>query len=122
GGSRKGRLRQAARHRLPAECVAPGKRGFTVPVSNWSRKQLHAPVRDALLAQDSLARDRFGEKALRRLLDDHRAGKSDRKEELYALWMLESWRKRFEVQRRGDDGRRAAAPSSPHSRVTMSGL
>src|SRR6267142_2856292 len=98
-------LRQAARDRLPAECTAPGKRGFTVPVSNWFRRQLHAEVRDALLSSDSLARTRFGEKAVRRLLDDHLQGKSDRKEELYSLWVLELWRKRFEV--------RAAGASSP---------
>jgi len=90
-------LREAARERLPAECTAPGKRGFTVPVSNWFRRQLHGPVRDALLSADSLARARFGEKAVRRLLDEHLRGKTDRKEELYSLWVLELWRKRFEV-------------------------
>ena len=102
GGNGKWLLRQAARDRLPAECTAPGKRGFTVPVSNWFRKQLHGPLREALLASDSLARARFGEKAVRRLLDDHLRGKSERKEELYALWVLELWRKRFEVRAAGD--------------------
>src|SRR5207302_1414571 len=90
-------LREAARERLPAECTAPGKRGFTVPVANWFRRQLHGPVRDALLSADSIARARFGEKAVRRLLDEHLRGSTDRKEELYALWVLELWRKRFEV-------------------------
>ncbi|HYY53012.1 MAG TPA: asparagine synthase (glutamine-hydrolyzing), partial [Myxococcales bacterium] len=101
GSTGKWLLREAARDRLPAECTAPGKRGFTVPVSNWFRRQLHTPVRDALLASDSLSRSRFGEKAVRRLLDDHLRGRSDRKEELYALWVLELWRKRFEVGVRG---------------------
>src|SRR4051812_47329776 len=65
GRSGKWLLRQAARARLRAECTAGGKRGFTVPVSNWFRKQLHGQLRDALLATDSLARTRFGEKAVR---------------------------------------------------------
>ena len=91
-------LREAARRRLPAECTATGKRGFTVPVSGWFRGQLHEPLRDALLASDSLARTRFGEKAVRRLLDDHRRGRVDRKEELWALWVLELWRKKFSVE------------------------
>ena len=107
GGTGKWLLREAARARLPAECTAKGKRGFTVPVANWFRKQLHAPLREALLASDSLARERFGEKAVRRLLDDHLRGRSDRKEELYSLWVLELWRKRFEVR----------APSAPAPRV-----
>ena len=92
-----GRPAPRVSERLPAECTAPGKRGFTVPVSNWFRGQLHGPVRDALLSADSLARARFGEKAVRRLLDEHLRGKTDRKEELYSLWVLELWRKRFEV-------------------------
>jgi glycosyltransferase involved in cell wall biosynthesis len=99
-------LRRAARDRLPPECTAPGKRGFTVPVSSWFRRQLHGSLRDALLASDSLARARFGERNVRRLLDEHLHGKSDRKEELYALWLLELWRKRFELRTPG-----AAAPT-----------
>jgi asparagine synthase (glutamine-hydrolysing) len=118
GKSGKWLLREAARQRLPAECTAPGKRGFTVPVSNWFRKQLHGPVRDALLAQDSLARTRFGEKAVRRLLDDHLRGSSDRKEELYALWLLELWRKRFEVRAAGE---RAPQLSSTATRTRKAG-
>src|SRR5205823_8309824 len=97
GSTGKWLLREAARSRLPAECTAPGKRGFTVPVSNWFRKQLHQPLRDALLASDSLARTRFGEKAVRRLRDDHLKGRSDRKEELYSPWVLELWRRRHQV-------------------------
>jgi glycosyltransferase involved in cell wall biosynthesis len=75
-----------------------------VPVTHWFRKQLHEPVREALLASDSLARTRFGDKAVRRLLDDHLHGRSDRKEELYALWLLELWRKRFKVSAAAETG------------------
>ena len=96
-GTGKWILREAARHRLPAECTAGGKRGFTVPVANWMRKQLYEPLREELLASDSLPRTRFGEKAVRELLEEHKSGKADRKEELYALWVLEKWRKRFDV-------------------------
>ncbi|MFL5410993.1 MAG: asparagine synthase (glutamine-hydrolyzing) [Myxococcales bacterium] len=97
GGTGKWLLREAARARLPACCTAPGKRGFTVPLSNWFRTTLHGAVRDALLSSDSFARTRFGEKAVRRLLDDHLLGRTDRKEELYSLWVLDLWRRRFRV-------------------------
>ena len=90
-------LRHAAHERLPPECTAPGKRGFTVPVSAWFRKQLHEPLREALLAADGFCRQRFGEKPLRRLLDDHKHGVSDRKEELYSLWVLELWLRQHKV-------------------------
>src|SRR5205823_677008 len=90
-------LRHAANERLPPECTAPGKRGFTVPVSGWFRKQLHEPLREALLAKDAFCRQRFGEKPLHRLLEDHKHGVSDRKEELYALWVLELWLRQHQV-------------------------
>src|SRR5437899_7478615 len=90
-------LRQSAYERLPPECTAKGKRGFTVPVSGWFRKQLQEPLREALLGSGSFARERFGEKPLARLLDDHRHGVSDRKEELYALWVLELWLRQHRV-------------------------
>jgi glycosyltransferase involved in cell wall biosynthesis len=90
-------LRHAAYERLPPECTAPGKRGFTVPVSAWFRRQLHEPLREALLAPDGFCRQRFGEKPLRRLLEDHKHAVSDRKEELYALWVLELWLRQHKV-------------------------
>lgn len=97
GGVGKWILREAARARLPAECTAPGKRGFTVPVSNWFRRQLYGQLREALLARGSFARDRFGEKAISRLLDEHRRGASDRKEELWSLWVIELWMQQHKV-------------------------
>src|SRR5260370_42034720 len=97
GRSGKWLLRRAAHRRLPPECTAAGKRGFSVPVSKWLRHELHGPLRDALLASDSFARARFGEKPLARLLDDHRHGVSDRREELFALWILELWLRQHEV-------------------------
>jgi asparagine synthase (glutamine-hydrolysing) len=97
GGIGKWLLRRAAYERLPPECTAKGKRGFTVPVSGWFKKQLHQPLRDALLSADSFSRVRFGEKPLTRLLEDHRLGVSDRKEELYALWVYELWLRQHKV-------------------------
>jgi asparagine synthase (glutamine-hydrolysing) len=110
-------LRHAAYERLPSECTAPGKRGFTVPVSNWFRGQLHEPLREALLGTDSFARVRFGEKPLQRLLDDHLHGVSDRKEELWALWVLELWLRQHKVGWHD----KAPAPKVPEIR-TNSGL
>ncbi|TMA25814.1 MAG: asparagine synthase (glutamine-hydrolyzing) [Deltaproteobacteria bacterium] len=97
GRSGKWILRKAAFERLPPECTAPGKRGFTVPVSGWFRGQLHEPLRETLLDRDAFARARFGQKPLERLLDDHKHGVSDRKEELFALWVLELWLRQHKV-------------------------
>ena len=97
GKSGKWLLRKAAYERLPPECTQGGKRGFTVPVAGWMRGPLHAQLREALLGSSSFARERFGEKPLQRLLEDHRQGVSDRKEELWALWVLELWLQQHKV-------------------------
>ena len=97
GRSGKWLLRKAAYERLPTECTQLGKRGFTVPISNWMRGSLYQPLREALLSRGSFSRERFGEKPLQRLLDDHRHGVADRKEELWALWVLELWMQQHKV-------------------------
>src|SRR5260370_40953902 len=86
GRSGKWLLRQAAHRRLPPECTAAGKRGFSVPVSKGLRHALHGPLRDALLASDSFARARFGEEPLARLLSAHPHGVSDTTAERFAPW------------------------------------
>jgi glycosyltransferase involved in cell wall biosynthesis len=119
GGLGKWLLRQAAGERLPSECTAPGKRGFTVPVSGWFRRQLHQPVRAALLDSGSFARARFGEKPLHRLLEDHRHGVSDRREELYTLWVLELWLRQHRVAWRGGARQERAPDLQSREGVSM---
>ncbi|GAC1594292.1 MAG: hypothetical protein NVS4B10_01780 [Myxococcales bacterium] len=102
-------LRKAAQHRLPPRCTQLGKRGFTVPVGGWMRHQLHGQLRAALLSSDSFARQRFGERPIARLLDDHRSGAVDRKEELFALWVLELWLRKHKVSARAQPS--VAVPS-----------
>ena len=114
-------LRHAAHERLPPECTAPGKRGFTVPVSGWFRKQLHEPLREALLAKDAFCRQRFGEKPLHRLLEDHKHGVSDRKEELYALWVLELWLRQHQVGWSARAPERRAPEVNARRNVSMGG-
>jgi asparagine synthase (glutamine-hydrolysing) len=77
--------------RVPREILTRPKRGFPVPTGAWLRGVLHAPMREALLARDGACRSLFPTEVLTRLLDEHRAGRVDRTEELFALWMFEAW-------------------------------
>ena len=101
-------LKAAAYERLPPECTTPVKKGFTVPVSGWFRGVLRDQLRAALLDTGSFARQRFGEKAVGRLLEEHQSGAVDRKEELWALWVLELWTKAMAVR---------ARPTAPVSEI-----
>ena len=73
--------------RLPPEILSRPKMGFGVPLSDWFR----GPLRE--LARDHLSRDRgyFRLEAVRRLLDDHVAGRADHGFRLWALVVLEAW-------------------------------
>ncbi|HYI03099.1 asparagine synthase (glutamine-hydrolyzing) [Hyalangium sp.] len=87
-------LRQGMKSKLPKEILHRPKRGFPVPTGSWLRNQLHAQVRDELLASRSACRSLFPAKTVERLLDEHRAA-GNRTEEVFALWCLENWHQRF---------------------------
>jgi len=81
-------LRQAARDRLPAECTAPGKRGFTVPVSTGSAGSSTPRCGMRCSPPTRWRGTRFGEKAVRRLLDDHLHARATARGAV-SLWVLE---------------------------------
>lgn len=87
-------LRQVMESRLPQEILHRPKRGFPVPTGSWLRNQLHGQMREELLDSRGACRSLFPAATVERLLDQHRAG-ADRTEELFALWCLESWHRRF---------------------------
>ncbi len=87
-------LRRAMAGKLPRVVLERPKRGFPVPFSPWLRGPLHAFARERLLASRSVfaAADR---KALEGILDEHRDGRRDHGEALWALLVYELWHERF---------------------------
>jgi asparagine synthase (glutamine-hydrolysing) len=94
-GVSKSLLRTSMRDKIPASILRRPKRGFPVPLSQWLRGPLHDACRDELLAATSEVRSLVGASLLERLLGEHRAGRVDRTEELYALWLYEVWHRAF---------------------------
>jgi asparagine synthase (glutamine-hydrolysing) len=81
---------------LPPEIVHRPKWGFKVPVSAWFRgPALGPPLRAALLSGPALARGWYHEAALRRLIEDHAAGRADNGRKLWILFQLELWHRMF---------------------------
>jgi asparagine synthase (glutamine-hydrolysing) len=100
-------LKRAALARLPRSVVRRRKRGLSVPVADWINGSLRAEV-DELLAPDRLRRQGLLDPApVRRLLDDHRAGRADHARRLWPLFVLQRWYERW-VSERPDP--RALAP------------
>ncbi|MDR0965657.1 MAG: asparagine synthase (glutamine-hydrolyzing) [Myxococcales bacterium] len=88
-------LRAAMAGNIPEHILTRKKEGFPLPISRWLREELHEPCRRALLSTRSLTREFVGAAIAEKWLDEHRMGRVDRREELWALWVLETWRALF---------------------------
>jgi asparagine synthase (glutamine-hydrolysing) len=83
-------LKQAVADLLPAGILRRKKHGFGVPLGAWFRGELRPMVEDTLLAGSRLGR-RLDAAAMRRIFDDHVAGRADRGHQLWTLLTLELW-------------------------------
>ncbi len=84
-------LKKVAERLIPAELVYRPKRGFSVPVAYWLKKEWAARSEEILLGNVAVQRGVFREAFLRRVLDEHRAGKRDNSSMIWSLMMLELW-------------------------------
>ena len=96
GGESKWLLRQLARRRgLPEDLVRRRKQGFGVPVGTWFRGAQRDWITELVTGERAVARGYFEAPAVRRVLDDHVAGRADHSAGLWALGMLELWHRQF---------------------------
>ncbi len=95
GLTQKWLLRRAFADLLPRDHARRVKRGFSIPVGQWFRTNLQTLARDILLDARATQRSTFNPEAVRRLLDDHVAGKEDHGYRIWTLVMLELWHHQF---------------------------
>jgi asparagine synthase (glutamine-hydrolysing) len=94
GLAKKVLLRRAVEPLLPRSVVHGRKRGFSIPAAAWLRGELEPFARETL-APDTLSRQGFFEPcAVRRLLDDHVAGREDLSRQLWGLLAFTLWHER----------------------------
>jgi asparagine synthase (glutamine-hydrolysing) len=79
---------------LPAGIANRPKMGFGVPLAAWFRTSWLQPTRELLLDGRLVADGFFLRPPLARLLDEHVQGSADHSYLLYALLVLELWRRR----------------------------
>ena len=92
GMSTKRLLKRAFADLLPPEIASRGKMGFGVPISSWFRGELAEYLRSTLCGPSTLpGRGRFRPEAVRRLVEDHIAGRADNGYKLWNLLNLELW-------------------------------
>lgn len=84
-------LRDAFAAMLPAAVLSRGKQGFAAPIGNWLRGELLEPLRRTLLDGPLVGRGWMSYLPLKRMIDDHRAGRADHRHRLWALLWLGRW-------------------------------
>jgi asparagine synthase (glutamine-hydrolysing) len=91
-GTRKWLHRQVCQSYLPLPILKRKKRGFAANVvDEWFRSSLNGTLDDMLLDESSLMFDLLDPKPVRRLLEDHQAGRQDNHKLLFSLVMVEQW-------------------------------
>jgi asparagine synthase (glutamine-hydrolysing) len=88
-------LKKVLRKLLPAENLDRRKQGFGVPIGHWFRGAMQPFLRETLLSEKHLRRNRFKPDAVRRLVEEHTTGARDHSHRLWTLLMLELWFNRF---------------------------
>lgn len=84
-------LRECLHGRVPENILKRGKKGFGMPVAKWLTGPLR-PLAEDMLSESRLKRDGFFKPAyVRRLLDDHLAGRADQRKLLWTLLAFQLW-------------------------------
>src|SRR3954451_15055818 len=94
GLAKKVLLRKAAEPLLPREIVQGKKRGFSIPAAAWLRGELEPFARETLSAETLSRQGLLQPTAVRRVLDEHIAGRADLSRQLWGLLSLTLWYER----------------------------
>jgi asparagine synthase (glutamine-hydrolysing) len=88
-------LKKAVERWLPREIIYRQKRGFSVPIASWMRSELWPLVEETLSAEKLRRQGMFNVAFVRRLLEEHWAGKADHRKTLWTLFCFQLWYDRW---------------------------
>ena len=80
---------------VPAEILNRPKQGFGVPIQQWINNELRERICDTLLETRTGQRGYVEPRYIRLLIEEHRRGRRDHSGQLWALYMLELWQRRY---------------------------
>ena len=94
-GVRKLIEKEALQKVLPASIVHRKERGFITPVDRWLRTGLYDSAREVLLDPGGVCGELMDRRYVSTLLDRHHSGRADYTRQLFCLFSLELWARRF---------------------------
>lgn len=80
---------------VPDEILYRKKQGFGVPIGEWINARLKGRMTSTLLESKTTQRGLFNRKYVETLIGEHSRGRRDHSHQLWALWMLELWHRRY---------------------------
>jgi asparagine synthase (glutamine-hydrolysing) len=90
-GETKWPVKELAKRFVDADIVDRPKVGFRVPLSDWFRGKLEAPLRDLLTGSGSRVASWLDRPTIEAMVADHVAGRRDVGKQLWPLLSLELW-------------------------------
>ncbi len=88
-------LRQAMERHVPADVTGREKQGFAAPDASWFRGESIDYVRRRLLDGDARIYDALDRDAVRALVEEHLAGRANRRLLIWSLLSVEEWMRTF---------------------------
>jgi len=98
GLAKKVLLRKAVEPLLPAGIVHGRKRGFSIPAAAWLRGELEPFARETLSAENLQRQGFFQPEPVKRLIEEHVAGREDWSRQLWGLLAFTLWYERHVEQ------------------------
>jgi asparagine synthase (glutamine-hydrolysing) len=80
---------------LPQEVLRAPKRGFSVPLAGWWRKEAREQIRGGLIPLHPSLRPFIQEQAVHDLFAEHQTDRINHALRLWALWVLNEWARTF---------------------------
>ena len=90
-------LKQALRPHVNASILDRSKRGFSIPLKDWLRKELKPVFEDTVLAGDSTVMDYLDRQHVELLWKEHQSGIRDYAVELWSILFFAKWVYKFKV-------------------------
>jgi asparagine synthase (glutamine-hydrolysing) len=97
GYSTKVILKKLAEKYLPLECIYRQKRGFSVPLEFWFKKELFNFLKEKILSSKFLDYG-FNKKFLEKLFQEHQYGVRNNAYRLWLLLILSEWLNQFKLR------------------------
>jgi asparagine synthase (glutamine-hydrolysing) len=88
-------LRQAMERHVPPDVTAREKQGFAAPDASWFRGESIDYLRRRLLDGDARLYEHLDRTAVRELVDEHLAGRANRRLLIWSLLSVEEWCRTF---------------------------